>query len=134
VLGEQARREFDPVLVQRRKEHWDELAGIATQILSFWTKYSESPRMVDKHTGKYMEEYIIDDPEFELIDNFLADGLLRHLKAEFPDEFKTVTKHKELIKNTLPVECLRGLALLAHRKTFEGTCPVCPSSSITSKL
>ena len=103
-------------------KHWDDLAKTAKQFVSIWTAYLDSGRLV---TGYIVD---IDSAEFEhftLENGYRAQLLLRHLKAEFPGEFSSITEWKQLLQDPLPPECFKKLLLVANRRTFQGTCEIC---------
>lgn len=117
VIGEQAKKEFDPILIERRKEHWDELSKLAALLLSFWEEYFD--KRVDN------KGLITIASQFKQIDDFLASFLLDHLQAEFTQDFSAITDWTDLIKIDSGQGIVSRLALVARRKTFKGTCQVC---------
>lgn len=116
VLGEQIKKEFDPVLVERRKEHWDELSSLTELLLSFWNEYLA--RRQNYHG------YIITESQLAGIDNYTAACLLDHLKAGFPEEFDNLEDWTDMLKKDHSGVAY-GLALTSKRKTFKGKCIIC---------
>ena len=98
--------------------HWGDLVKVANQILSFRERWWE-------HSTKGAT-YILDDDEWEVIDHLIATGLLCHLKAEFPEDFKAIGEWRDMLKPA-PPEGFGRLLLVTRRRTFAGTCYICES-------
>ena len=112
----------DPVLNQRRKEHWDKLAELAGTIWNTWADPDHHESNLDSKG-----EFIFSDKDYEETNWMLAASLVCHLKAEFP-EFKDVKELEDLLSANLikgDVEVLRKFELVHERKTFKGKCPIC---------
>ncbi len=54
---------------------------------------------------------------------FFRDYFVPHLKSELPEELKTELFY--IVVEKQPYLLIETLRLLAARKTFKGTCPVC---------
>jgi len=132
-----------PGLHENWKEHNARLAGVAEILLS------NDLIRVSKHTFATGEvEYqLFDEDEVNLQDSFTEDDLSAlfednyplaykeytewfvnkcfaiHLEAEWPEEF--TGKGFYIVADEQPYFLLETLRLLAERKTFKGTCPVC---------
>ena len=105
------------------KKHWNKLSTLAEKFVSMWLEYFEA--------GTFAEGYHIVDVDsmwFESFTNkngYMANKLLRHLKAEFPKEFGSMSDWLDLLKYPLPEGGFDKLRLVAERKTFKGTCDIC---------
>lgn len=114
----------DPVLVQRRKEHWDDLALLVNLLVSYWIRSVDYSSQIGKH------ELIINEEESDEIDLLLANSLVAHLKAEF-SEFQKVKSWQDLVRLDLiepdNIGALGVLELVGRRKTFKGKCLICES-------
>jgi hypothetical protein len=123
VVEKEAQKVFDPIVIERRKEHWDELAKMAAQLFYYWDRYLNYKKIDNKG-------YIVSDEELEKIDWLTADFLLTHLKAEFPEEFAPISDWTNLIQKDYGEICVHRLGLVAKRKTFKGICTICQELSI----
>lgn len=114
----------DPAVVQRRKEHWGDLAGLCQRIVSARDYNLNIGRLI---RGERSIKRFLESPgEVELTDTnyyLLQRSLLVHLKAEFPE----LAELKHL--NQLKVKYVDELAQLAARRSFKGTCDMCKSWS-----
>ena len=120
VLEELVKKEFDPVLAQRKKEHWYDLAETARKLSLNLECYSPS---------EVIKPYITYDPRGmggleEDIDDYLGTCLLSHLKAEFPELFSMDT-WQEIYEQENKRQLFETLKLVANRRTFEGKCDIC---------
>lgn len=102
-----------------KAKHWSDLAGMARKVLAEW-----DPDCC--HATLASSSYIINDDDFEKFDDFLMIGLLSHLKAEFPC-YSTMERWRQLFKKGVTKEFFSGLETVVHRRTFQGTCPICES-------
>ena len=143
VLQIQLEKEIDPIIVQRRKDHSDHLADIAKGLLSgnldnieakstktgdqynifeyiFW-EGGAGQVITRKQLSDMMErniELFYEQPN----DTYDLDCFLHHLVAEYPE---VQSKGFNNFAKENPYELVEILRLLARRKTFKGTCPVC---------
>jgi len=136
--------------VKRREEHFAELAGIAKSLLTtnnlisvscpgWTTNRSRQVKYViqNENAASGYDEITKEQLASHLNSNMAAiskdrDWFFRycfvpHLRSELPDELTT-----ELLFNVVerqPYQLVETLRLLAARKTFKGTCPVCKDLS-----
>jgi hypothetical protein len=75
-------------------------------------------------SGVFWSDYVIDTPSMSQLPSAMLGSLLIHLKNEFP-EFRNINNWRELLKKDTADELMVELALVAHRRTFKGTCPFC---------
>ena len=143
VLQIQLEKEIDPIIVQREKDHFDHLADITQGLLSgnldnvtakstkagdqfdifeyiFWEgglrqgiTRKQLSDMMERNVELYYEQ-----PN----DTYDLDYFLHHLIAEYPE---VESKGFNNFVKENPYELVDILRLLARRKTFKGTCPVC---------
>jgi hypothetical protein len=106
-------------------KHYEELAQVALQFTGYWSRYASS--LATDHCG-----YIIEDNEFEAFDAYLVNCLLSHFKAEFIEFAKIEDWHDLLNVNEVPPELTRKFHFVGHRRTFEGTCPLCEAYTIAA--
>jgi hypothetical protein len=144
VLEEHIKKRVDPVISQRRQEHFEHLADIANSLLSGGLKDISEGYDPDNHSTIYV---ILDHyPDTDVAQQFTLKGLIErlqdnlaltrqkfgdwdvmdcfqsHLKAESSDvESKGIEVH--VGKN--PLELIATLRILSSRKVFKGICPVC---------
>jgi len=146
VLHVQLQKEVDPLAVKRREEHFRELAAIIDDLLANdlgsvshgWSTNrvagQDTHILTRKNTaGDYYdltneqlstrlkENYVMAEHKYERW--FIHDCLIPHLKSELPEELKS--KAFLDIAKEHPYELIQALRILAARKTFKGTCPVC---------
>lgn len=112
-------------------KHWEDLAQLANQFSNMWTRFLAS--------GSVRQGYIVDvdSAAFEVLQletYGLAQSLLTHLKAEFPEEFKSIDDWRKLLITPLPSGCFQKLGLVANRRTFEGTCDICDGWGQSQKM
>ena len=100
-------------------KHWEELSSLAGDLVSLWEKYHEGHPI-----GGYYG-YIIDDPVMIELPGGMLNCLLLHLKSEFK-EYDTIGHWQDLLKTDTSEDVIMKLALVAHRKTLKGSCPICP--------
>jgi len=106
------------IAIQEAKaKHWEDLTGAISTLVSFWKTHLETGQKTTFGT-------IIDDPDYERVDSYLAHCLLAHLKTEFP-EFEQVERWQNLLRADTKPELVRTLLLIEYRRTFEGICPIC---------
>jgi len=146
VLQDYVKRRVDPVISQRKEQHFSRLAEIANSLLSGRLKDIQEivdPADKDGSRPKYavFTEYDVDVlAEFsprELIDQLGKNldltcekfgkwdvmGLfIPHLKAE---NAELESKGILTIIRENPLELIETLRILSSRRTFKGTCPVC---------
>ena len=137
--------QIDSGLVKQRAEHFAQLASIAERLLingldnvscPGWTtnrsrqvKYllpnENAASGYDEITKEQLASHL--DSNVAAIrkdrDWFFRHCFVPHLKSELPEELKTELFHG--IIEEQPYELIEVLRILAARKTFKGTCPVC---------
>lgn len=123
------------------KEHNEQLADVAKSLLA-----NDLESVLEKQTETQADYTVADQEGFfytldkEELSNRLDDNLqstfdkykdwfvkycfIPHLEAELPEEIKAGGLWDGVI-NEKPYELIHTLRLLAARKTFKGTCPVC---------
>ena len=137
---------FDPIITRRRDEHFKQLADIAKSLLDNDLESVRHGWSTNRVTGQVM--YILtrgnkvgdyydltkEQLSCRLKENivltehkytrpFFHSRFLPHLTSELPEELKTEGFYD--IVNGQPYQLIETLRLLAERKTFKGTCPVC---------
>jgi hypothetical protein len=136
--------EFDPIIEKRRDEHFIKLGSIAESLLannlySVKRRWSRTESYIitntteaDNHNQLTTEQL---SAQLQMNVNSTikkhGDWLFRtcfvpHLKSELPEELKT--EPTELFFQVVekhPYQIIKTLKLLAERKIFGGTCPVC---------
>lgn len=144
-LVETTQEQFDYVIVKQTAMHFADLAGIAKSLLANglgsvscpgWT--TNQPRQVkyllpsvtaasgyDELTKEQLASHLNSNVAAITKEN---DWLFRrcfipHLKSELPEELSTKPFFK--VVEERPYELIEILRMLAARKTFKGTCPVC---------
>ena len=100
-------------------KHWEELTSLAANLVSLREQYDEGHPI-----GGYYG-YIIDDPLMIELHHGLIACLISHMKSEFK-EYDTIGHWQDLLKTDTSENVITKLAFVAHRKTLEGTCPICP--------
>ena len=121
-------------------KYWEELSAVACALASNLKKLM-------RHKGKvcgnvvdggrlWNTEYTItvspelsardDWARLEPIDPYLAQNLLINVAAEFP-EFANIKDWRELTKENITTNIMERLQLVAHRRTFKGTCEISQS-------
>jgi hypothetical protein len=146
VLEEHIKKRVDPVISQRRQEHFSRLTDIADSLLSGRLKDIQEildPGDKDASHPKYavFTEYDVDVLEeyslMELIDRLghnldgacykfgkwdVMDFFMSHIKAENAElESKGILA---AIRDN-PLGLIETLRILSSRGTFKGNCPVC---------
>lgn len=111
----------DPILDDRRNEHFKEMAELAGDFASAWDIYQYSDPRVEYY-GLIMKA-----EDIEGIDERLANGLVDHLKEQYKEEFKNVRKKEwtDLIGLKMNTKALNILYELEKVKFFEGRCDIC---------
>ena len=99
-------------------KHREELISLAANLVSLREQYDEGHPI-----GGYYG-YIIDDPLMIELSHGLINCLISHMKFEFP-EYQKISEWKDLLKIDTSEDVIMKLAFVAHRKTLEGTCPIC---------
>ena len=151
IVQQPIHKEFDPIIVQRRDQHFIKLGSIAESLLANdlnsvvprgWTinrdtasggqNKSLQVRYIITSEGVYSE--LTNEQLSALLQNninitmrkdewFFRDCFIPHLKSELPEELKTELFFKVVEKQ--PYQLIDTLRVLAARKTFKGICPVC---------
>jgi len=134
ILEIELKKELDPIIVERRKQHFDDMVLIIRLIIKGLDKLSHT-----QLNGRY-EIYEEGSPNKKLNrDQIIAilegnlsaayqkhgdwnidNNLLSHISAEYPamqDLFGFISKN--------PTEFIDIIRTLVARKTFKGICPVC---------
>lgn len=124
-------------------EHNAKLAGVADRLLANdlkrVMKWVEPPGDIEYHlfdeSESYLQEQLTEDElsgQFEqnielayqdYTEWFFKECFLPHLHAEWSEELKD--KGFYIVMYEQPYLLIETLRLLAERKTFKGTCPVC---------
>lgn len=141
VLDTQLNREIAPIIVESKKKHFLHLAELANSLLEDGldnVEINTNERsningkkyvIINDHSDeavntKYLYASLIAniDVTIRKYSKSEVDDLFSHLLAEYPevDDGDTNTYIKDK-----PFELIEILHLLARRKTFKGTCPVC---------
>ena len=139
VLQEELKKRVDPIIAERRQQHFDQLAGIASTLLGediykkepdpSWEEYGGSlpPPLSDWMTNEQLTGQLRDNWDGALVtyqyNQWDFDCLVSHLKAEYPEIVPLGLD--EAIRDN-PRELMQALRVVSRRKTFKGTCPVCP--------
>lgn len=154
VVQQPVHKEVDPSIVIQRREHFAELTDITNLLLSNDVDRVMKGGTVNiistsgEKGTRYVEYYFTDgtnfeSPPYDLTKEQLSDQLKRniefpihkytewvfykcflpHLISELPEELKTEGFYT--IVQEQPYQLIETLRLLAARKTFKGTCPVC---------
>ena len=145
VAQEHLKKKVDPIIVKRKEEHFGDLADIAKSLLAngldsvscpgWTTKRSRQVKYVipNENAASGYDELTKEQLASRLNSNMAAilrekDWVFRqcfipHLKSELPGELKTKLFY-EIIEER-PYQVIEILRVLAARKTFKGTCPVC---------
>jgi hypothetical protein len=145
VLQLQLEKEVNPTIVKRREEHFIELADIVKSLLANGLESVSCPAWTANRSGevKYLLPNANADSGYDELtkeqltshlnsnmatilkekDWFFRYCFIPHLKSELPGELKTKLFYQ--IIEEQPYELIEILRLLAARKTFKGTCPVC---------
>ena len=149
VLQIQLEREIDPIIVKRKDEHFAELASIAKLLLANDLDTIARSSNSSKQKEPRQAEYIVTsrsnfDDDYKLTKEqisvqlqqnlkfviheytrwFLNICFLPHLEAELPEEIELEGFWVGVIEEK-PYELINSLRVLAARKIFKGTCPVC---------
>lgn len=123
------------------KEHNEKLAGVADRLLANdlkrVMKWVASTGQIEYHlfddeeilhrlteddlAGQFEQNIILTFHDYT--EWFYANCFLPHLYAEWPEELKN--KGLSIVAEEQPYQLIETLRLLAERKTFKGTCPVC---------
>ena len=137
VLEGHIRKSESPLIMDAKREHFHHLAEIAQALLpqqnaSVVPDTDGGPfeyHLWEQGTGQGMTRKELGDMLWSAIDTinerYSMDDfnyLLSHLEAEYPD-FQFESLHN-IVKNH-PYELIQTLTILAQRKLFKGTCPVC---------
>jgi len=140
-----ASTQIDPAIVKHREDHFADLANIAKGLLTNglsnvslpgWTTNRSSHvkyLILNLNSDSGYDEITKEQLESQLNNNMAAilkdkDWFFRycftpHLKSELPEELKAESFFK--IIEEQPYQLIESLRILAERKTFSGTCPVC---------
>lgn len=143
VLEELVKKEFDPVLAQRRKEHWAEIAEVAAALLSNFSKIRGSYRdaevlgnVIDGGSiwlGRQPMPSSIPEPMsdrddsgiLEKVDSYIAMRLLEHVK-QASSLFNEIEDWRKVTREHISEELMGKLLFVAHGGTFDGTtCLIC---------
>ena len=145
VLQVQLEKEVNPTIVKRREEHFGDLADIAKSLLANgldsgscpgWTAATPSQvkyLLPSENAASGYDELTKEQLASRLNSNiasvlkekdwFFRKCFIPHLRSELPQELKTKLFFK--VVEEQPYELIEILRLLAARRTFKGTCPVC---------
>ena len=133
ILKEHVKRQIDPIIVEQRKQHYNELAEIASSFLErnldqIAYDATDEDQEYDLDTGESLtrKELIarLTDNIFQACDKYeryrVMDWLASHLEPVY-------LSGKDLFAfiETRPIEFIKIIRTLATRKTFKGKCDVC---------
>jgi hypothetical protein len=133
VLETDLKKELDPIIIKRREQHNDELAGIANSFLEgdlttipYDATDEDQEYELDTGEGLTRKELIarLSNNIFRACDKYeryrVMDWLATHLESEY-------LSGKDLFAfiEARPVEFINIIRTLSARKTFKGTCIVC---------
>lgn len=145
VLQEHLNKQVDPTMVKHREEHFAELADISKFLLANglesvscpgWSanrsrqvKYllpnanavAQYDEITKEQLASRLNSNIADITKDK--DWFFRHCFVPHLKSELPEELSTKLFFK--VVEEQPYELIEILRMLAARRTFKGTCPVC---------
>jgi len=144
-LVEESETPTDPLILEKRKEHFQKLTEIVEMLLGdldtvkpntfkgkgkeealdkpdFWIGLSGQEQGLTK---KQLDDMLHDNIEStqEFYDFFLWDCLVSHLKAESFSQGESTTN--EHTSREDPYRTIANWRILVHRKTFKGTCSIC---------
>ena len=125
------------VTEQTKDKYYQELSEVANALASNFTKLLRHPGKVYGNVidGGHLwsSEYTItvnpelsdreDATRLEPVDHYLAQNLLINLASEFP-EFGQIRDWRQLIRENITLQLVETLHVVAHRRTFAGTCEV----------
>jgi transcriptional regulator with XRE-family HTH domain len=138
--------QIDPIIVKRREEHFTDLASVAKTLLTNGLD-SVSPHLWGANRSRQVtyllrnenaasgcDEITKEQLASRLDDNiapairqhgdwFFRNCFVPHLKSELPEELNTELLFHIVEKH--PFKLIETLRMLAARKIFKGTCPVC---------
>ena len=117
VIENKLRQEgiHDPVLLERKRIHWQAMTNSADGIANAWGQYASF--------GRASMPGILEDGRCS-VDSADAGCLLNHLKAEHPAAFGQFKTWQEMFC-TDSMEVIRLVQLAAKRGVFLGSCDVC---------
>jgi hypothetical protein len=136
MLEIQLKKEIDPVIVQRKQEHFGHMAEITDAIWPAGLDLapSDEPNSAQYLLGGFNEPKQVSLEELsQMLNKNLEEALAKysildvdcleeHLEAQW-----TLGEYKGLwaLNKDYPYELIQTLRLLTRQKTFKGTCPVC---------
>ena len=111
-----------PVVSPSFDSHQSDLQNEAKWLIDLWLEALSS--------GHAPDGYIIDRDSavFESIklkSGDLLEGLLAHLKYEFPENFNHISKWESLFTNELTPQGFKSLRKAVRRGNFQGKCDIC---------
>lgn len=142
VLKAQLEKEVDPIVIESKKRHFDDMANVAKDILGLLSrlkpigdgKYEFASLDVDGYTTTFvgnrkdlLEQLHsnIESAEKKHQEMNLFERFLVHLTAETPVFSNPNISELHRYVDANPEELTELLKVLAQRKTFKGKCPVC---------
>jgi transcriptional regulator with XRE-family HTH domain len=136
--------DIDLVVLKKKEEHNQRLTAVANSLLgkdlrnvTRWVNsngqveyplyknkdiHEHPTRLSQDDLSGYLEQNLI-SAYHDYTEWFFKTCFLPHLYAEWPKELKN--KDYYIMAEEQPYELIDTLRLLAERKTFKGTCPVC---------
>jgi hypothetical protein len=128
---------MDQIIQHKKSDHWNDLAEAAEKIRKNIEAIKESSGALE---GNILSGRIVTSPTptisgdekippLRRIDSLLAEGLLTHLKYEFPEfnslsSWKLLKQEDILIKNVVTPEMLIILRTVGFRRTFMDICKI----------
>ena len=148
---EEKQTEIIPLVGDNLKEHYMKLAGVSESLLAHnlkrvmkWVSQSGNVeyQLFDEDEIHLIARLTKDDLSGQLEENLLTvyseytewfykNCFLPHLFSEWLEDVKA--KMSNALLYDYPYELIETLRLLAERKTFKGTCPVCQDYINTKK-
>ena len=111
-----------------RAHHWSDLGEQARKIHFYHTLRANPEEPQQAEAGGMATTIRL--PVAMYTDPLVAEGLLSHLRAEFP-ELPWPATWEELDNVEVPSKLLKMLQLVAARRTFKGTCSICQGWQVT---
>jgi len=107
------------IFVRKWDNHWRRLSEVAGKFATAWENdFKSGPSR--GYDGRVMTDDECDDIDFRD-----AEGLLKHLGAGSPREFKKLERWQDLINLKLDPEAIRKLYKAEHQEKFKGQCDIC---------
>jgi len=136
ALKDRIEKKVNPIIVQRKQEHFQHLADIADILLSGGLDKVPEGEDEDEDETAFKDGEAETDGDRNLVgrlDSNIHAAIIRYNQWEVITCFFTHLEgedkriEEDFIKfyEEYPVEMIEILRLVSQRKTFKGTCPVC---------